>query len=126
MCCSGECIQDGQGGNVCAVSSSNTTTTDTTDLAEVILDDVVDGEVTTAGGKDDGKQNGKEDAKDDGKQNEANKQEEKPKNEGTGKQEAAVVAKEKKDVEDKNVGNDKAEREYWNRWVTDDELNNMN
>ena len=115
MCCSGECIQDGQGGNVCAVSSSNTTTTDTTDLAEVVVDDVV--EVTTGGdAKDDGKQNGKE----------TNKPEEKPKNEDAGKQVEAGVAKEKKDVEGKNVVDDKAEREYWNRWVTDDELNNMN
>lgn len=115
MCCSGECIQDGEGGNVCAVSSSNTTTTDTTDLAEVVVDDVV--EVTNGGdAKDDGKQNGKE----------TNKPEEKPKNEDAGKRVEAVVAKEKKDVEGKNVVDDKAEREYWNRWVTDDELNNMN
>lgn len=90
MCCSGECIQDDQGGNVCAASSSNTTTT----------------QVVVVG-------------------KETKKQGEKPKNQDTGKHEA-VVAKEKKDTGVKNVVDDKAEREYWNRWVTDDELSNMN
>ena len=104
MCCSGECIQDGRGGNVCA-ASSNTTTTDTTDPVEVV---VVEGDGDK---KDDGKQHGKE-----------AKKEERPKNDDS----KQAVAKEGKDVKGEKVVEDKTEREFWNRWVTDDELNNMN